>query len=92
MIVLPVTHNHSWCTYIFDFPRRRTTILDPVINNRDRSADEVRNEHIKLADELRSALMDCIREFFNDWTPKTKGWQNWFPKLTTGPLGLHQGW
>ncbi|KAF6984239.1 hypothetical protein CFC21_002277 [Triticum aestivum] len=85
MIVLPVAHNHSWFTLIFNFPRRRTTILDPMINNGNRLVDEIRNEHIKLADELPSAQMDCIAEFFDGWAPKTKGWQNWFPKLTTGP-------
>lgn len=85
MMVLPVHHAHAWSTYIFDFPRRRTTILDPMINNGDRPADELRNEHIKIADELRGALMECIAEYFDGWTPKTKGWQNWFPKLTTGP-------
>ncbi|XP_037481136.1 uncharacterized protein LOC119358833 [Triticum dicoccoides] len=85
MMVLPVHHTHAWSTYIFDFPRRRTTILDPMINNGDRPADELRNEHIKIADELRAALMVCIAEYFDGWTPKTKGWQNWFPKLTTGP-------
>lgn len=84
-MVLPVHHAHAWSTYIFDFPRRRTTILDPMINNGDRPADELRNEHIKIADELRGALMECIAEYFDGWTPKTKGWQNWFPKLTTGP-------
>ncbi|XBI30108.1 hypothetical protein VPH35_053935 [Triticum aestivum] len=85
MMILPVQHTHAWSTYIFDFPRRRTTILDPMINNGDRTADELRNEHIKIADELRAALMVCIAEYFDGWTPKTKGWQNWFPKLTTGP-------
>ncbi|VAH10536.1 unnamed protein product [Triticum turgidum subsp. durum] len=85
MMILPVQHTHAWSTYFFDFPRRRTTILDPMINNGDRPADELRNEHIKIAHELRAALMVCIAEYFDGWAPKTKGWQNWFPKLTTGP-------
>ena len=83
--VLPVTHAESWATYIFDFPRRRTTILDPMINNGDRLADEIQDEHKKLADELRLALMAWIDEFFDGWAPKTSGWTNWFPKLSTGP-------
>jgi hypothetical protein len=32
----------------FDFTRKRTTILDPMINNRDRPAGEIQNEHKKL--------------------------------------------
>ena len=96
-MILPVQHTHACSTYFFDFPRRRTTILDPMINNGDRPADELRNEHIMIADELRAALMVCIAEYFDGWAPKTKGWQNWFPKLTTGPwvcsrYYLHDTW
>ena len=55
-----------------------------MINNGDKPVDELRSEHIKIADELRGALMECIADYFDGWTPKTKGWHNWFPKLTTG--------
>jgi hypothetical protein len=84
-IVLPVNHANSWSTYFFDFARKRTTILDPMINNGDRAADEIQNEHKQLADELREGLMDCILEFFEGWVPNRNGWMNWFPKQTTGP-------
>ncbi|XP_037428390.1 uncharacterized protein LOC119294281 [Triticum dicoccoides] len=86
-----VNHAHSWSTYISDSPRTRTTIVDPMINNGDRPADELRNEHIKIADELRVVLVACIFEYFDGWTPKAKGWQNWFPKAHQRPLGLQQG-
>lgn len=51
----------------------------------DRPLDEIQNEHKKIADELRLAILDCIKEFFDGWVPKTNGWTNWFPKQATGP-------
>ncbi|XBI38232.1 hypothetical protein VPH35_123321 [Triticum aestivum] len=52
----------------------------------DRPADELRNEHIKIA----HGLMACIAKYFDGRTPKAKGWQNWFPKAHQRPLGLQQ--
>jgi hypothetical protein len=81
-IVLRVIHANSWSTYIFDFVGKRTTILDPMINI------GYSPEHKKLAVSSgrgRGSCMDCILEFFEDWITNTNGWQNWFPKQTTGP-------
>ncbi|XBJ00551.1 hypothetical protein VPH35_020430 [Triticum aestivum] len=85
MFVLPIHHNHSWATHFFDFQRRRTTILDPMMSNGDKPMDELQEEHGRLADELLAAIIKCIDAYFDGWKPKTAGWYNWFPRNVIGP-------
>jgi hypothetical protein len=78
--VLPVKFNFIWSTYIWDFPKKVSIVLDPTMNNGDESDKVMQKHHRRVAMKLYLEIGKCIKEFFIGWKPNMEIWRIVFPE------------